>query len=53
MACEAVPPLYVVAAVALAVMSPKEWHDVFLDVIRKRYDVGPGGSATEEGDLDE
>lgn len=38
----------IVGAVGLAVMSPKEWHDVFLDLIRKRYGVGPGGTATEE-----
>lgn len=42
MPCEALPPMYVLAAVALAIMAPKEWHDVFLDVIKQKWGVGPG-----------
>lgn len=38
------------AAVALAVMSPRDWHDIALDAARQRYGVGPGGTATEEED---
>lgn len=52
MTCEAVPFMWavyaVVAAVFLAMMSPKAWHDVGLDVVRRKFDAGPGGSATEE-----
>lgn len=36
------------AAVGLAVMSPKDWHDIALDAARTRWGLGPGGSATEE-----
>ncbi len=42
---------YIVAvAVGLAVMSPKDWHDIALDAARKRFGLGPGGSATEDGE---
>lgn len=41
------------AAVALAVMSPRDWHDIALDGARQRWGVGPGGSATEEEEDEE
>ena len=44
---------YIVAiTVTLAIMSPKEWHDVILDGIRKRWGLGPGGTATEDEEDD-
>lgn len=50
--CTAVPVEWVVyvvgSAVALAVLSPKDWHDASLDLVRKRFGVGPGGSATDD-----
>ena len=52
MTCEAVPAMWVVYAtlggVALAVISPKVWHDIAADGVRSRWGLGPGGSATEE-----
>jgi hypothetical protein len=45
--------MVVLGAVALAVMSPKEWPDIVLDGIRKKFGLGPGGSATEEAEEEE
>lgn len=35
---------HVFAAVVLAILAPKQWHDVCLDLVYEKWGVGPGGS---------